>query len=81
VQLLAQGIVGVADIFIHPQYTASGMWIKEVQGLIFFILWGLLILLIYFAIKHLYKVDAEKNAKERAREKWLEPIPPPKRPT
>lgn len=77
-QLLAQGIVGMADIFIHPQYTASGMWLGEAEGLVFFILMGLLWLSFWYLMKYLIRVDEEKKMKKRAMEKWLEPIPPPK---
>ena len=69
----------MADVFIHPQYIASGMWLKEVEGLVFFILMGLLLLSYWYIMKRLIRVDKEKKkAKKRAMEKWLEPIPPPK---
>ena len=77
--IIAQGLLGISDVFIHPQYTASGMWIKEWEGLVFFILMGLLFLSYWYLAKYIYGHEARRKERKRAKEKWLEPIPPPRR--
>ncbi len=74
--IIAQGLVGLADAFIHPQYTASGMWLKEWEGLVFFIMMGFLFLSYWYLAKYLFRIDKENKEREMAKHKWLEPNPP-----
>jgi hypothetical protein len=78
-QILAQGLVGITDIFIHPNYISSTSPMENplIIGMLAIII-GLTYVIFFYILTRMEKHVTKKKDRERAMDKWLEPIPPPR---